>query len=317
MLSSETGVFREPGDYEAALRSGYYSNLVVTQPGPFRAHLTQVALHRSRLQGGGETLPRILFLSLPQAATLVSFPIGPHRPPIWGGLQTSLDEIVTVSGANQLHTRTAEMGRWGTVLLPTDVLETYSRTVFGTSLTLPIGLCAWRPAATARRRLVRLHTAAMSVARTRLGLLTGPDPAMGLEQEILDAVVNCLSGGGPAPSRFGAEQHGGLLARFEDLLTVDPERAWTLDALAEVLEAPGELLQACCGATLGMGPEAYGALRRLELIRRALRRADPAFVSVADIAARYGYGEMGQFAAAYQASFGETPLTTLRHGARP
>ena len=317
MLSSETGIFREPDDYETALQADHYSNLTVTRPGPFRAQLTRVTLHRSRLEGGGETLPRILFLSLPKTAILVSVPIGHGRPPVWGGLATSSEEIVIVGGGNRLHTRTPEMGRWGTVVLATDVLATYSRTILGDALTLPAELCAWRPTATARRELVRLHTAAMSVARTRLGLLTASEPAMGLEQEILDAVISCLGGGRPGQSQPGMQQHGNLMARFEDLLTAEPERAWTLEGLTKSLARPEAALDACCHATLGMGPVAYGALRRLELIRRALRRADPALVRVADVAARYGYGEAEPFESAFLASFGEAPLATLRSGSRP
>ena len=317
MLSSKTGVFREPDDYEAALQADYYSSLVVTQPGPFRAHLTQIALHRSRLQGGGETLPRILFLSLPNAATLVAFPIGPHRPPIWGGLETSVDEIVIIGGGSRLHTRSGNAGRWGTVLLATDLFETYSRTVMDAAFTLPLGLCVWRPPALARRELVRLHTSAMSVARTHLGLLTAAEPAMGLEQEMLDAVTACLAGGGPAPSRDGMADQLDLMARVETLLATNAERSWTLAALTETLEVTGPVLDACCKASLGMGPVAYGNLRRLELIRRALRRPDPALATVAEVAVRYGYLEPSEFASAYLASFGELPSMTLRRGARP
>ena len=317
MLSSETGVFREPEDYEAALQAGYYSGLLVTQPGSFRANLTQVALHRSRLQSGEETLPRIVFLSLPKASTLVAIPLGPHRPPIWGGIETTIDEIVIIGGGNRLHTRSSNGGRWGTVLLSTDLLEAYSRTVMGAAFALPLGLCVWRPAATARRELIRLHLSAMSVARTRLGLLTAAEPATGLEQEILDAVITCLSGGGPATSRPEMSNQRDLMARVEDLLATDTERAWTLDALAGTLGVSEPMLQASCHASLGMGAASYESLRRLELIRRALRRADPALVTVAEMAVRYGFPEPSHLERAYLASFGELPLATLQHGARP
>jgi AraC-like DNA-binding protein len=63
-----------------------------------------------------------------------------------------------------------------------------------------------------------------------------------------------------------------------------------------------------------MSPGQYARLRRLNLVRAALRRADPAATSIAEIARQYGFSELGRFAAAYRTAFGETPSATLRGG---
>jgi len=44
---------------------------------------------------------------------------------------------------------------------------------------------------------------------------------------------------------------------------------------------------------------------RLNMARSALRRADPGTASVAEIARDYHFTELGRFAAAYRAVFGE------------
>jgi AraC-like DNA-binding protein len=67
-----------------------------------------------------------------------------------------------------------------------------------------------------------------------------------------------------------------------------------------------------------MGPcvrrddECAPLLRRLNLVRSALRRADPANASVAEIARSYQFQELGRFAVTYRTVFGEMPSSTLR-----
>ena len=60
-----------------------------------------------------------------------------------------------------------------------------------------------------------------------------------------------------------------------------------------------------------MGPGRYLRLSRLNRVRAALRRANPATASVAEVARCFQFSELGRFAAAYRETFGELPSTTL------
>ena len=66
--------------------------------------------------------------------------------------------------------------------------------------------------------------------------------------------------------------------------------------------------------TFGPDPRAILAAdkRRLEAVRGALLAADPGRSTVADVAMRFGFWELGRFAGAYRARFGELPSATLR-----
>ncbi|QDT68768.1 transcriptional regulator EutR [Planctomycetes bacterium MalM25] len=62
----------------------------------------------------------------------------------------------------------------------------------------------------------------------------------------------------------------------------------------------------------GVGPIHYLQLRRLHLINRVLREADPDANSVTEILAQHGEWQFGRFATRYRQLFGELPSETLR-----
>ena len=50
----------------------------------------------------------------------------------------------------------------------------------------------------------------------------------------------------------------------------------------------------------------------MELVRRALRDADPRTTRVSDVASRYGFTNLGRFAMEFRQLYGESPSKALR-----
>jgi transcriptional regulator GlxA family with amidase domain len=71
-------------------------------------------------------------------------------------------------------------------------------------------------------------------------------------------------------------------------------------------------LRVACEKRMGMGPIRFLSMRRLHLVHRALRRADPSETTVTRIATDHGFWELGRFSVAYRALFDESPSNSLR-----
>ncbi len=314
MLSSTTGVFRDPDDFQSAMREYGCKSLVVTGHGSFRMRLTRIALHHVHLLCAEEYLARIAFFAIPTDAILLSFPLGNGNAPLWGGTRLRIGEVVTVGAGSTSHSRSASRCRWGGILLPTQILRSHARKVTGDPLILPVGVCHWQPSAKASRHLVQLHVSATRVADARAGVIVTSEPARTLEHELIDAVVACLT---EKPAEVGGDakaRHADIMGRLEDLLLVHPNSALSSAEVCVALGISGRTMRACCAEHLGVGPNTYMRLRRMQLVRRALRSANSVTASVSQIAAEHGFSQAGRFAGAYRERFGELPSDTLRRG---
>ena len=153
------------------------------------------------------------------------------------------------------------------------------------------------------------HQAAIRAAEIRAGLLANDEAAHGLEQQLIHALVDCLSAG-PPDQNISAQRHREILARFEDLLRMQP--------FLRVAEICGELgvsnrmLRNLCKEHLGVSPSGYLRLYRMQQVHRALRSGNPDAANVAEVARRCGVRDLGRFAANYRALYGELPSATLR-----
>ena len=106
------------------------------------------------------------------------------------------------------------------------------------------------------------------------------------------------------------------MRRFRAAIDEHPEEAIYIPELCSSLGVPERTLRLCCDEALGMGPKRYLMLRRMNLARQALRKADGTTTTVTAVAANFGFFSFGRFSVFYRTLFGEMPSTTL-HAAPP
>ncbi len=96
-----------------------------------------------------------------------------------------------------------------------------------------------------------------------------------------------------------------------DVIEAEPQSPWTVSALAARCHASVRSLQAGFRRELGVSPMSYLREVRLKRAHESLQRCDPSSDSVTSIAYQWGFTNLGRFAAAHTARYGETPAVTL------
>ena len=137
-----------------------------------------------------------------------------------------------------------------------------------------------------------------------------PEVARAIEQDLIQALITCLTAAEALDGGAAKRHHAHIMLRFEEAMAENPSRPRRVAEICELIGVRERTLQSCCAKFLGISPRRYLLLRRLKQVRRARRDADPT-TTVADLAQRHGFTELGRFAVAYRREFGEMPSTTL------
>jgi AraC-like DNA-binding protein len=312
MPGSITSTFSEAADFEAALRQGGCLSLLVTGPGEFRARLTRIALLRLQLSAAEEHLPRILLLAVPLGSMLVALPGAGKPAPVLGGITMGPREIMTLGPGERLHVRSYGPYRWGGIWLPVSELVRYGSVMTGSAFAVPSGALRWRLRPAIGRHLRHLHSAAIGFVEGRSDVLVDRETAHGLEQQLIEALVQGFVKGSAIKATPATQKHREIVLRLDTLLEAEPERAFKMAEIREAIGVSERTLRLACVEQLGMGPAELVRRRRMQLVHRALSRGNPCITSVAEIARQYSFRGLGRFAADYRVLYGEPPSATLR-----
>ena len=233
-----------------------------------------------------------------------------------GGKWEAGDILVTSVGDEHHHRAFTEC-LWGAMSLTPENLATVGRALVGYDLAPPAVTHRIRPAAHLMARLWHWHAAVGHMAATLPDILAHPEVARAMEDELVRAMVACLTDGGAEGQRGRGHHRQLVMRRLERVLQANQDKPLYLTELCTAVGASGRALRMYCQEHLGMSPHRYLVLRRMNLARRALARADATATTVAAIANDHGFGELGRFAVSYRKLFGETPSVTLRRAPDP
>jgi AraC-like DNA-binding protein len=308
MPGSGTHTFLEPDHYEAHLRRAQIE-LTITCGAGFNARLTCAELHHLRLLRCAEAFPRISYVSFPSQLACISLPANSDPLPKWRGAEMQAGDIVLHSLGDRLHQTTQGRSIWSLIMLDPAELDHYSRTLFEKPFSLPPEGRVLRPSKRDAARLRRLHAQACRLAETKPKLLAHPEVARAIDEDLIHALVTCLTGARVRDVETGKRRHARIMVRFEEVLREHLDRPLHLPELCELIGVTDRTLRSCCAQFLGIRPSRYVLLRRLKQVRTRLRGADPNMVNISELARRYGFTQLGRFAGAYCAVFGESPST--------
>ena len=135
-----------------------------------------------------------------------------------------------------------------------------------------------------------------------------------LERDLLEGFFAALRSGCsdlvPAPAPRVAGRHR-RLRQARDYIAAHAGEPIGLDDLCAAIGLSHRGVEYLFRDMLGLSPTVYLRHQRLHCARRALRRAEPAFGVVKQVALHCGFWHLGHFAEEYRTLFGENPSETL------
>jgi AraC-like DNA-binding protein len=297
--------FTDPDGYAAAF-SDARVNMTITGGGDFEARLTRLKLNHLQVYRCYESLPRIAYISLPPAQIVLSFPLGTTSLVSDGVVLRGGDMVLHRRGEGT-HQRSEGACQWGLISLSREELENYRKALTGRKIAPPNASSILHPARADVAGFQRLFRQACHLAEARQELIERPEVARALQQEMLYAIVHCLT----ADSRTTRRRQTVVMGRFEESLSKYNDQMPSMPKLCTEIRVAERTLRMCCAKFLGVSPTRYLLLRRLNKARSALRRANPSMATVAEVARNHQFLELGRFAVTYRTIFGESPSVTL------
>jgi AraC-like DNA-binding protein len=302
--------FDDPLHYQPAIRAGDWQ-VYPTKQGQFRAELTQITLNQLWMQSFHHVLPQIQIGAVIPNRKVIGFLTEIRQPAIHHRSEEVSPHDVIVN-TDVMHLRAEGGCRYGGMSLPQDGFDTACQAIMGRPFEQPPFKSVVRPNPESMMRLLNLQKSVCSIAKTMPELFELPEVVRGFEQNSIHLMVRCLTEGTMATMSSGAQRHEAIIERFEEYLEANPNTPLYLSEICAVVGAAERTMRAACEDHLGMGPIHYLALRRMHLVRRALLRVDSSTATVTRIATDHGFWELGRFAVAYHALFGEPPSATLQ-----
>jgi AraC-like DNA-binding protein len=269
---SITLFFTEPGHFVTAVpHNGTSRRVLITGHGRFRARLTWIALESLRVVAGEESLPRIAFVTVPQHMILVVLQRKPYPPAIWGEIVMQAGEILTFGPGSSAHARTEGPSRWATLLVPVRDLARFGRAMVGREFVMPTRIQRWLPAKAPGRLLQRLHAATIRAVERGHPELINQESAHGLDQQIIEALIGCVSTGSVVAETPVMRRYREIMFRFEALLEKHDHDNLRAAELGTSLGISQWMLCRACRIHLGMSPSNYLRLRRKQRVHHAKR----------------------------------------------
>lgn len=284
--------------------------------GRYRARVTLVQLPSISLAMGEESLPRLyesetspgrIFFRLRHPDDPITHANGVQQPAGTIRIRRPGEAVVDLSPGPAVIR---------SMSLPVADLAARADRVFGRPPPVLLDDCERiRPTPGGFTRLATLQSDIFRLAAERPAVLAHRQAAAALDAQLGDALLAVLFES-VVDRDTAAERRGhAIMGRVLGLIEAEPDHAFSLVELCRSGGCSAKTLEVLFRVRIGMTPNRYLRLRRLWAARKALLAADPRVATVSQLAMDCGFWELGRFAVAYRAQFGESPSDTLRRTA--
>ncbi|WP_207538164.1 AraC family transcriptional regulator [Sabulicella rubraurantiaca] len=276
------------------------------RPGPFSMETTDLGLGDVTIRIGQST-PVLVQGASPDGVLLMVLPLRHDGAFLFNGAPARPHSVATyVDGAGFDSASHADFA-WAMVALRTPTLDRLdlarSSPVHrpGAAAMLVCDPAAWSGAA-------RLMRDAAEVAATDPEVFEVEEARRSLRASVLEATHELLVGpldGEPTRILWSSAARRRLILAADEILRAASSHVSTAVDLAAALGVPADRLRRAIRETFGMGTQRYILLRRLTMLRTAIRRALEEGIPPRSIALAHGFWDLDRLARDFQQTFGE------------
>ncbi len=240
---------------------------------------------------------------------VVGVPVRMHGVGRYAHLALGPHSVLSVRGGSELDFRVPDVFDIVAVALPGSLLQAHAEGLEARPFEPAASPSVLQPAQPSVQALRCLLLATLETASRQPASLTQVLQSR-LQQALLAATLRVLLPAATADAPPPGQRHA-LVARARAYMREHVDQPLSVEDLCRVLRVSRRTLQYSFQDVLQTNPAAYLRTLRLNGARRSLRRADPATLNVADVAARWGFWHLSRFATDYRRMFGELPSQTL------
>lgn len=281
--------------------------------GPFRGDLLQFVAHGIQIADArfGRTLHQTG--APPSKLRTIAVPAAADVQFIWRGHQIDGNSLMLFPRGGELASVSRPDFHVYTCSFPEPILD-----AIGESLQLGAfrNICKDVEAITcdARQMQALRNTLACLCDAVRCSTceLSGAFVADQLTTRLPISLVSAIAGARGRCRPATTARREAALSRAMDVFETSVHEDLSIPEIAEAACVSSRTLEYAFGERFGISPKEYLSVMRLRAVRMELRESCPRRTRVADVAARWGFWHMGQFAADYRRRFAELPSETLR-----
>lgn len=293
------------------LQNRYWdSEHTITQRGVYTAKFHFISLPKLWVHHYSHSLARVNHTNIRPDRIGFTLRTAPGPALVRYGIEfSSTDLIMVAKPADSFFQTSLGPASHGGLHFLVDDFNALSETMLGRDPKTVLNV--YKPAPDAMARLQRLHVTARTLADEVPEVLANPEAARSLDAALIEALLKCLAADDATEDRAALRRHDAIMRRFRRVIERSSDQPLYIPDVCQEIGTSLRTLDACCHEYLGMPPKHYLLLRRMNMARRALGYAASSETTVTEVATRYGFWELGRFAVAYRALFGESPSRTL------
>jgi hypothetical protein len=217
-----------------------------------------------------------------------------------------------------LHQRTSGPSHWGFIEAQLEDVAEWYQILTGQEFPSQFLGRILRPPLPDAVNLLNLHAEAGRLLGADPETFSHPEVVRALELNMIHALVECLSAPPIREDTLVQRRRSDLMLRFEAAIASRSDRpSPDLGELCREIEIPERSLDNYSQQFLGMRSRQYLLLRRLYILRGALRVGRTLPVDLDSVACHHGFVDARTLNASYLAVFGETLQATIGARAQP